>query len=124
MQGRSIMLFTVMTIIFVSGRPKGNIPLYDELASFWPGDATESKPFSEETSFSTAVSTSDHGLTAVAPPQLPLSFMTSLFGMNAVEFTAKANDPLLPWQIRNFWPLAFKQQVLIMCTSSTAPRPP
>lgn len=81
LQGRSIMLFTVMTIIFVSR------------------------------------SICAHSVYHANRPKLPLSFMTSLFGMNAVELTGDATAALIPWQIQNFWPLAFKQQILIMCTS-------
>lgn len=63
--------------------------------------------------------------------QLPLSFMSSLFGMNAVELTG--NDPspssststnssassgVIPDEIVSFYPTTFKRQVLVMCKSS------
>ncbi|KAI2776044.1 hypothetical protein F4815DRAFT_449636 [Daldinia loculata] len=73
-QGRAIMLFTVMTIIF-----------------------------------------------------LPMSFMTSLFGMNAVELTgsntSSHNDdstgPVTPdWTMTNFWPTTFLSQLTILLSVS------
>ncbi|KAI0117147.1 hypothetical protein F4814DRAFT_459365 [Daldinia grandis] len=73
-QGRAIMLFTVMTIIF-----------------------------------------------------LPMSFMTSLFGMNAVELTGSNTSdnsnnsagPLPPdWTMTNFWPTTFLSQLTILLSVS------
>ncbi|KAK7744941.1 hypothetical protein SLS53_003174 [Cytospora paraplurivora] len=56
---------------------------------------------------------------------LPLSFMSSLFGMNAVELTGKDPSPSasdtsgpLPVEIIPFWPITFKRQILIMFTVS------
>ncbi|ROV99977.1 hypothetical protein VMCG_06156 [Cytospora schulzeri] len=56
---------------------------------------------------------------------LPLSFMSSLFGMNAVELTgsdsssgASDSSGLAPDEIVSFWPVTFKRQILIMFTVS------
>lgn len=56
---------------------------------------------------------------------LPLSFMSSLFGMNAVELTGSDPSPgasnssgLVPDEIVPFWPITFKRQILIMFTVS------
>ncbi|ROW18177.1 hypothetical protein VPNG_00044 [Cytospora leucostoma] len=56
---------------------------------------------------------------------LPLSFMSSLFGMNAVELTGMDPSPSasdtsgpLPVEIIPFWPITFKRQILIMFTVS------
>lgn len=54
---------------------------------------------------------------------LPLSFMSSLFGMNAVELTGSDPSPsnssgLVSDEIVPFWPTTFKRQILIMCTST------
>lgn len=55
--------------------------------------------------------------------------MSSLFGMNAVELTGEDPSPgagdgsrPVPDEIVSFWPITFKRQILIMCTSQ-APRP-
>lgn len=50
--------------------------------------------------------------------QLPLSFMTSVFGMNNVEESG-GSDPTDPVadEIISFWPTTFKRQILIMCES-------
>ncbi|KKY38441.1 putative ankyrin repeat protein [Diaporthe ampelina] len=56
---------------------------------------------------------------------LPLSFMSSLFGMNAVELTGSDPSPgagddsrPIPDEIKSFWPITFKRQILIMFTVS------
>ncbi|KAL2283012.1 hypothetical protein FJTKL_10332 [Diaporthe vaccinii] len=56
---------------------------------------------------------------------LPLSFMSSLFGMNAVELTGSDPSPgagddsqPVPDEIASFWPITFKRQILIMFTVS------
>ncbi|KAL1861709.1 hypothetical protein Daus18300_008678 [Diaporthe australafricana] len=56
---------------------------------------------------------------------LPLSFMSSLFGMNAVELTGEDPSPgagdssrPVPDEIVSFWPITFKRQILIMFTVS------
>ncbi|KAK2610531.1 hypothetical protein N8I77_003954 [Diaporthe amygdali] len=56
---------------------------------------------------------------------LPLSFMSSLFGMNAVELTGSDPSPdasdssrPVPDEIVSFWPITFKRQILIMFTVS------
>jgi Mg2+ and Co2+ transporter CorA len=80
-QGKAIMLFTVMTIIFV-------------------------KPiFYMHTLLSINISF-----------QLPLSFMTSVFGMNAIELTGNntTQPGPRPYQIINFWPTTFLRQLIIM----------
>ncbi|KUI67954.1 hypothetical protein VM1G_02760 [Cytospora mali] len=56
---------------------------------------------------------------------LPLSFMSSIFGMNAVELTGSDPPPdasdssgPVPDEIVPFWPVTFKRQILIMFTVS------
>lgn len=54
--------------------------------------------------------------------------MSSLFGMNAVELTGEDPSPgagdasrPVPDEIVSFWPITFKRQILIMCTSLDKP---
>lgn len=99
-QGKAIMVFTVMTIIFVSG-------LTSPRARNRSGAGSRPE---------------------LTSAQLPLSFLSSVFGMNAVELTG--NDPTpgagssnssgpVADEIVPFYPTTFKRQIMIMCTSSS-----
>lgn len=90
-QGKAIMVFTVMTIVFVTGFPYEGKLEYGLI----PGSL-----------------------------QLPLSFTSSLFGMNAAELTSPDGNSSDSTgsafgEIMNFWPTTFKRQIFIMCESFT-----
>lgn len=74
--------------------------------------------------FPTSLTTSP-AISSHTRQQLPLSFMSSLFGMNAVELTGSDPSPgagddsrPVPDEIETFWPITFKRQILIMCKSA------